>query len=116
MATLQGNGEREVYAGIALIAQVVHTVNLDDVYVLRVQPVGRPGLSKPEPVTAVLEAAIPAIVGFAHAKPVIPSEVSAETIVGNAAVGVFVLLAGLGFLRALFLRVFLLRFVLIFRP
>src|ERR1035437_6590908 len=74
-----------VNARIHRVAQVIHAVNLDDKNVLRVQPVAWPRIYKSEPIAAVLEAAIPAVIGLTDAKPVFLSKIGLVPIVGNAA-------------------------------
>src|SRR5271166_2431291 len=112
MAELQRHAEQNVHARIVRVAQVVHTVNLDNKNVLRVQPVAWPHALKPEPVAAVLEAAI-AVVGLADAEPVVLSEMGLVTVGGNAAATAVVsalrLLFGLSLLGMLLLRLLLFR-------
>jgi hypothetical protein len=105
MANLDGDAERQVHARKTRVAQVVHAVNFDDINVLRVQPVARPGGFKSEPVAAVLETVI-AIIAFADTKAVFASEIGLVTVGRNAAgSGMLFVLCGL----ALLLRVFLFR-------
>src|SRR5579862_2348082 len=95
--------EYQVHSWIARIAQVVHAVDFDNVNVLCVEPVARPGRLEPEPIAAVLEAVI-AVVAFADAKAVFASEISLVSVGGNAAAAsVCFPLLGLGLLGVLFL-------------
>src|ERR1017187_7964701 len=79
------NAECNVNARIHRVAQVVHAVNLDHKNVLRVQPVAWPQIYKFEPIAAVLEAMIPAVIGLTDAKPVFLSKLGLVPIFGNAA-------------------------------
>ena len=80
----QSDVERDVDSRVHRIAQVIHAVNLDHKNVLRVEPVAWPLVYEPEPIAAVLEAAIPAVVGLVDTKRVFPSKIGPETVVGNA--------------------------------
>src|SRR5208282_5278330 len=82
----------KVHTRIHRVTQVIHTVDLDHINVLRVEPVAGPRAAKSKPITAVLEAAT-AEVALANAKRVFASEVGLVTLGWNAAtVGVLFLL------------------------
>ena len=96
--SLQRYAELDVDAGICGVAQVIHAVNIDDIHILRVEPIAWPAADESERVSAVLEAVI-AVIGLGHAKPVVGSKVGLVTVIGNAATTV------LRWLRVLLLRI-----------
>src|SRR5580658_7096006 len=106
----------KVHARIHRVAQVIHPVDLDHIYILRVEPVAGPRAAECKPITAVLEAATSEIV-LADAKRVLASEVGLVTVGGNAAsarvLGRFSLWCAL--LRAFLLRLGVLFFLSGFR-
>ena len=81
------DAECNVDAGIRRVAQVIRAIDIDNVNILRVEPVAWPCAHESERVTAIFEAAI-TVIALAHAKPVLLSKTGLETVVGNAAVTV----------------------------
>ena len=81
---LECEAECKVDAGKRCVAQVIHTVYVDNVNVLRVEPVAWPRVDESERIASVLETAI-AVVALANAKRVFPSKIGLETVCGNAA-------------------------------
>ena len=55
---LQGETQFNINAGIRRVAQVIHAVDFNDIYILRVQPVAGPCAGESEPISAVLEAVV----------------------------------------------------------
>jgi hypothetical protein len=80
---------RTVLGGSSANRRVAHppryAVNFDNKNVLRVEPVAWPRVNESERIAAVLEAAIPPVVGLADTKCVFPSKVRPEPVFWNAA-------------------------------
>src|SRR5271169_1684048 len=81
---LQVEAEHQVNARKRCVAQVIHTVNLDNINVLRVEPVAGPRVNESERIAAVLEAVI-AVVGPADAKRVLLPKIGLKFVCWNAA-------------------------------
>src|SRR5208337_4812344 len=90
------------------VAQVIHAVHVDNIDVLRVEPVAWPWVNKSEPIATVMEAA-PPVVGLADTERVLPSKVGPVTVFRNAATTAS---TGSLFLLLLLLRMLLLLLVL----
>ena len=69
MGPLFHDAEFNVNAGIHRVAQVIHAANVDDINVLRVEPVAWPRTNKSERIATVLEAAI-TVIALVHTKRV----------------------------------------------
>jgi hypothetical protein len=76
------DAEGNVNAWVHRVAQVIHAVNIDDINVLRVEPVGGPRANKSERTAAALEAAI-TVVALADMERVFASKIGLATVVGN---------------------------------
>jgi hypothetical protein len=76
------DAEGNVNAWVHRVAQVIHAVNIDDINVLRVEPVGWPCADKSERIAAVLESAI-TVVALADMERVFASKIGLATVVGN---------------------------------
>src|SRR5271155_2238866 len=82
LLVLYRDTDYKVHARIHRVAQVIHTVDLDHINVLRVKPVAGPRATESKPIAAVLEAAT-AVLALTDAKRVFASEVSLVTVGGN---------------------------------
>src|SRR5580692_4385374 len=98
---LECDVEFNVHTRIHRVAQVIHAINVDDINVLRIEPVARPHANKSERIAAVLKVAI-TVIALVHAKRVSLSKVGFVTVVRNSA-GALVLLCRPSFGCALLL-------------
>src|SRR5580693_1920628 len=80
---LERDAEFDINARVHWIAQVINAVNVDDVNVLRVEPVAWPRANKSERIATVFEAVI-TVIPLVHTKRVSLPKVGLVTVVGNA--------------------------------
>src|SRR5579863_97027 len=80
---LECDVDSNVNAGIHRVAKVIHAVDVDNIKVLRVEPVTWPRVNECERISAVFEAVI-AVIALANSKCVFPSKIGPITVVGNA--------------------------------
>ena len=86
------HAKSNVYAGMPKVVHVIGAINVCDITVVVVVPAYGPSFIVPEPVAAVVEAAIPADhPGAPHVEPVVMTEMGTVANVRNAAIVVAVI-------------------------